>query len=201
MGIFYTNITLYGPLQKQVVDCLLELKRTAYASPTVRNFTVVYDKETEDQDLAVIQQLTSLLTRKFACQALSTLVQDGDVFRYWLFSKGELVDEYDSTPGYFDPAQVGMLLPTGGDAWKLSNAFDAQHNVERVAHVLQLAANANRDDEMDTECLIGEDIHRELAHVLGVPLFAVATGYYTIENGFLADEFDPSEFIRCGSPR
>jgi Tol biopolymer transport system component len=82
MGLFYTNITLYGPNQQQVTQYLKTLGRAAYVSPTVDGFTVVYDKQTEDQDERELIDLACGLSRAFQCPALAALVHDSDVFAY-----------------------------------------------------------------------------------------------------------------------
>jgi hypothetical protein len=200
MGIHYTNIALYGPDQKAVADHLVRLNRIVYVSPTVQKFTVVYDKEMEDQDPVVSHYLTSALSSTFVCPALATSIIDGDVFLYWLYNAGELVDEYDSAPGYFDAFDAEAkepLPPTGGDARKLCAAFKADDSLANVQRTFQLAFNSQVSEYPVRDYLKGEDIHRELAKALGMPLFVVKTGYYTIENGFLSNKFDKATFQKC----
>ena len=125
MGAFYTNITLHGPDQEQVIQCLIQMKRTAYVSPTVGGYTVVYDEETENQDDADLMGLASQLSRALECPALAALVHDSDIFAYWLFKTGTLMDEYDSAPGYSNTSRY----PARPNSWTGISYSRAAHQL------------------------------------------------------------------------
>ena len=199
MGIFYTNITLFKAERDQVVNSLKKEKRIAYISPKQESFIVVYDKETEDQDPKILADLTSKLSKALRCNALASLVHDGDVFYYWLYEKGKLVDKYNSAPDYFEEVDEPMA-PTGGNAKKLCSAFDKQESLSKISKVFEVAKETALNIEEDSDAdLFGEEIHLELAKFLNMPLFAVNVGYYTIENNDLPREFEKSSFIQIGS--
>ncbi len=101
MGLFYTNITLTGPAQEQVVTYLRAQQRTAYTSPTINGITVVYDRECESQDQTILNTVTAGLSHALHCPALWALLHDDDVFMYALYEHGTRVDAYNSEPGYF----------------------------------------------------------------------------------------------------
>jgi hypothetical protein len=193
MGLFYTNITLFEANRTKVVEQVAG-KRNAYVSPTVDGFTVIYDKHTEDQDPEIIKELTSSLSKNLVCNALAVLVHDSDIFVYWLYNHGKLLDYYNSVPSYFEDTEEPSS-PTGGDAKKLCSAFGIHDAINRVNQIFQTAERSTLNMDTD-DFLAGEDIHRELAQALNIPIFAVETGYYTIDNGELSDEFEIEQFIK-----
>jgi hypothetical protein len=205
MGLFYTNITLYKAQQHKVASLLNKLNRTAYISPPVRGFTVVYDKETEDQDLDVLMKLAVKITKKLKCVALASLVIDSDVYIYCLYDTGRLLDVYDSVPGYFDP-KAGCSPPEGGDVKKLCEAFEKPDAFSEVSRIFELVKQGNlcdieellkgNLDEEAKEWLNGEDIHVALVRAFDMPSFAACTGYYTIVNTDLPRELDRSRLVK-----
>jgi len=199
MGIFYTNITLFKTERDQVLDFLNSEKRMAYVSPKQDNFVVVYDKETEDQDPRILAELAIKLSKALHCKAFASLAHDGDVFYYWLYEKGKLVDKYNSAPDYFESDMDEPMPPTGGNAKKLCSVFGKQETLSEIIKVFEIARETalNSGNDSDTE-LFGERIHFELAKGLGMPLFAVNIGYYTIEHNSLPSGFERSSFTQVG---
>ncbi len=194
MGSFYTNITLYKASQKQVADYLARQQRAAYVSPTVDDFTVVYDRETEDQDAKVLKKLAESLTKQFQCSGLASLVHDSDVYVYWLYDNGELLDSYNSLPSYFD-AENDDPTPEGGDVVKLCKAFDRQNTSRDLAQLFQLVEQSNLGSDGATY-LLAEDIHARLVDILSMPSFAAFVGYTYIENGDVPEDLELSELIK-----
>ena len=101
MGNFYTNYTLRGPGQREVAAFLDG--RAAMVTPEREGCVVVFDKNSEEQDQHAIGDLGSRLSRWFNCVVLAIQNHDDDILWYQLFLNGKLADEYDSTPGFFDP--------------------------------------------------------------------------------------------------
>ncbi|MCI0609099.1 MAG: hypothetical protein L0Z71_08570, partial [Anaerolineae bacterium] len=164
MGIFYTNITLFKVEHNQVLEFLQKEKRTAYVSPQQGNFVVVFDKETEDQDQRILMDLASKLSKTFRCNTFASLVHDGDVFYYWLYEKGKLVDKYNSAPDYFESDIDEPMAPTGGNAKRLCTAFDKQEAISEIIRVFETAKETALNLESDSYAdLFGEQIHFELA--------------------------------------
>jgi hypothetical protein len=65
MGTFYTSYTLRGPSQQAVALALAG--RTAIASPAQGGCVVVFDEESEEQNVEVIAELASQLSGQFNC--------------------------------------------------------------------------------------------------------------------------------------
>src|SRR6185369_7692027 len=102
MGLFYSNFTLFGPTQQDVLETLHTLKRTAFVSPTENGFTTIYDRESDEQDFDVIEQLGCQLCESLARPVLAVVLHDDDVLFYWLFRNGAVSHSYNSCPTYFD---------------------------------------------------------------------------------------------------
>ena len=115
MGNFYTNITLYRADRRKALASLQG--RNTAVSPTLREFTVVWDDECEGQDMSILEVLTKQLSHDVGCAAWGVLNHDDDVFMYVLFERGEELDRYNSCPGYFDGSGTN---PEGGNATLLA---------------------------------------------------------------------------------
>lgn len=196
MGLFYTNVILYKAQQQQIAEFMNKRNRISFVSPTLRDFTVVYEKETENQDIKVLKKLTKSLSKKFKCKALASLVHDSDLYLYWLYDNARLLDSYNSLPGYFD-TEGNKSKPEGGDAKKLCEAFDKQNAISEVRHIFDLVEKGNINEDWSEEYLQGEDIHEALVQVFGMPSFAASIGYFTIVNTELPKELDRASLIKC----
>ena len=185
MGSFYTNFTLRGPNQLAVVAALAG--RSALVTPEQNGCVVVFDEESEEQDTEIIASLASRLSHELDCPVLAVFNHDDDIFWYQLYVSGELTDEYDSSPGYFDPA-AEVSPPAGGDAQKLCNAFGAS----AVADVESVLRKVPLDDEF----YFADDRHRDLARLLGVPLFVVGAGFRYVSQGELPEGLDEDSLLR-----
>jgi len=175
MGNFYTNFTLRGPSQQAVVEALDG--RSAIVTPAQNGCVVVYDEQSDEQDQGIISALAAQLSNDLRCAVLAVLNHDDDIFWYQLYLSGELADEYDSSPEYFDES-AGPSEPTGGDAEKLCRAFGAR-NVAAVESIL-------RKPESDLGGYVfAVQRHADLARALGLPTFAVGAGYrYVVDGDF-----------------
>jgi hypothetical protein len=194
MGAFYTNITLRGPDREQVAQCLKQMKRTAYVSPTTDGFTVVYDKETETQDDADLMGLASQLSAAFECPALAVLVHDSDIFAYWLFEEGTLADEYNSAPGYFEG--LARAHPAGGNPEKLCAAFAAHDAVDSVTGIFQTVRSSGMGGDRSGGYVFAEDLHQDLIRALGMPSLAVSTGYRYLETSDRPQGLEQAVLVR-----
>lgn len=186
MGNFYTNYTLRGPSQQAVVAALAG--RSAIVTPAQDGCVVVFDEQSDDQDSAVITELASRLSRELRCPVMAVLNHDDDIFWYQLYLSGELADEYDSSPGYFDPT-AEPSAPAGGDAQKLCSAFDATS----VAEVDSILRKSSFDEGGYTFAV---ERHTDLARALGIPTFGVGAGFRYVSDGELPEGLDEESLIR-----
>ena len=175
MGGFYSNITLKGPEQSAVAKTLQG--RAAIVTPQINYCTVVYDSVCDNQDADEMSELTSRLSRELRCAAWVILVHDDDVFWYRLYLNGQLADEYNSCPSYFDFGSSEISGPSGGDAKKLCDAFRPGQQQE-VENILRKPGAAQGDGYVfETER------HADLVDALSLPEFAVGVAYASFERG------------------
>ena len=186
MGNFYVNHTLRGPSQQAVAKVLTG--RTAIVSPVQDGCLVVFDERSDDQDSGVIADLAERLSDEFDCPVLAVLNHDDDIFWYQLYTSGELTDEYDSCPGYFDAA-AEPSAPAGGDAKKLCRAFGASD----VAEVERILRKSAFDEE---GYVFAIERHGDLARALGIPSFAVGGGYRYIQQGELPEGLNEGNLLK-----
>lgn len=191
MGSFYTNVTLRTASQTDVVAALKAEHRDAFVSSADNGCVVVYDRESEEQEPDVLKKLAGALSAKLKCAALAITNHDDDVLLYTLHEGGKLLDEYNSSPGYFESGPGDP--PKGGDAKRLCKAFGTA-NVSGVEAVLRTKNAAGSDD--DEGYVFESERHVALAEALGAPTIAVQAGFNYIEEGELPDGTDESSFVR-----
>jgi hypothetical protein len=180
MGNSYSNITLNGPAQDEVVRYLNAGRHVAYVSPTLHGRTVVFEEhEAGEQE---IFDLAAGLSAHFQCPALAIVVHDSDILYYQLFEDGVLTDEYNSHPSFMtnEPPRP----PEGGDARRICAAFgrpEAEATVERILH--------HNWFEDRSKYLFAEERHDDLASVLAMPPLAPRIGFNAIEDVWDDEEF------------
>jgi hypothetical protein len=194
MGLFYTTFTTLGPDDGAVTAALKKLRRTAFVSPTVEGYTVIYDQKTEEQDFAEIEKLGVGLSKACGAPVLAAALHDDDVLYLWLFQNGEQRDFYNSLPQYFD-AEAEPGPPEGGDSGLLCQAFGHARKTKRVEKLLR--ANL-LDDEMPE--IPGElERHQALIKELGMPAFAAAVTFSSVKGKYVPEEFAKIKFARLGN--
>lgn len=186
MGSFYTNLTIRGPGQEAVAS---ELKgRSAFVSPPMNGSVVVFDEECDEQDPKVLAKLASRLSSRFSCPVLAVLNHDDDVLWFRLYKSGDLLDEYDSYPG-FSEGDDTATQPRGGDARALCDAFGSSNyaEVERVLRTTSL------DEDGYTFAV---ERHDELAQALELPSYGVGTGFNYIVEDELPEGLELDDLLR-----
>jgi len=185
MGLSYTNMILYKVEQQAVVSVLKKQGRIAHVSSPQDNFTVVYDKETENQNAGAIETFSAWLTKELGCTGLTSLVHDSDFYIYWLYRNGALLDLYNSLPHC-----------PGGDPKTLCEAFDRISAIPEVQKVFQLVEQSNQGHEHFRLRFQGEDVHRAFVQALGIPSSVSFIGYSAIENADLPNDLSRDAFIK-----
>jgi hypothetical protein len=105
MGAFFTNYHLRCTDPAAVAESAKDLIATrAYVSPAKDGWITLYDETSESQDTAEITRLGRELSLRLNTALFAFLIHDSDVFVYYLFDRGELIDEYNSDPAYFSGA-------------------------------------------------------------------------------------------------
>jgi hypothetical protein len=196
MGSFYVNYTLRGSTQAAVAAELAG--RTAIVSPEKNGCVVVFDEESDDQNGEIIAEIATRLSGNLRCSVLSVLNHDDDVLQYWLHSNGELVDDYDSTPAYFeqagdedaDDAKISTSDPRGGNADLLCQLFDA-NTVKKVEIILRKPSLGG-----DAGYVFAIERHQDLVDALGIPSFAVGGSYKLVADGDDPEELNKEALLK-----
>jgi hypothetical protein len=184
MGNYYTNFTVKHGDAQEIAEALSQAGRSAILSPPLNGFVVVYDMACEGQDLAELESVGNLLSSTLGCSVLGVLNHGDDVLLLLVFDRGEVIDEYNSCPDYFvDKEPEG---PVGGNSELLCRVFSPKANLAELERVL-------RDDE---EYAFAFERHEAIVNTLGLPGFAVASGYKYIEQGEIPEGIDPSDLLR-----
>jgi hypothetical protein len=181
MGPSYCNFTLFGPERRRVVDALRAAGRDVFVSPSKDGFTTVYDRESEEHEFEVIQNVGGGLSRQLDCPVLGVTLHHGDVLYYWLFRDGEVVDFYNSCPDYFDADADGTSPPSGGDADELRAAF-GQGSTGSIEEILR-----SKLDDDEGKFLGEEERHQALVKAIGMPIFSVGLGYDGLDACYLPE--------------
>ena len=193
MGNFYVNYTLRGPNQRAVAAALAG--RSSIVSPQQNGCVVVFDEESEEQNQEVIAELASRLSGRLNCPLLVILNHDDDNLKYQLFLNGDLMDEYDSTPGYFGGGDgdgdesAPVNEPHGGNATLLCEIFGVKA-VTEVDHILR-KPSLNEDGYV-----FAFERHADLAAALGIASFGVGTSFSALVEGELPEDLDEKALIK-----
>jgi len=163
LGNFYFNYTLKGPKSDRVARSL-KGHRTL-VTPEQNGCVVVFIDTPFRQDMD--PQLAVRLSDEFDCPLLSITDHDDDILFFQLYRSGQLIDEYNSAPDYFERSKRSPRGPTGGDAALLCKTFahGTAHNVERI-----LRANS------DTYMLEWRR-HQDLVTALNLSTYAVGLDF------------------------
>jgi len=186
MGGFYSNYTLKH-VSTQAIAAVLA-GRSAVVGPAQDGCAVVFDQQSDGQDQEVMASLAADLSHQLSCPVLALLNHDDDILWYQLYLDGKLVDEYDSSPGYFDPA-AEPSPPSGGDAKKLCAAFGAT-DVQAVEAILR---KSSYDDD---GYVFAAERHAALARALRIPSLAVGNAFASFDEGKTPEGLAPGEILR-----
>jgi hypothetical protein len=114
MGLFCVNFHFRTTDDRTLSEALSRRGITRYrVVPAKSGWTSLYEQQASEQDDRRIRDLGSGLSEDLHVAAIAFLVHDSDIACYWLFDKGQLLDEYNSDPDYFADSD-GPPSPSGG---------------------------------------------------------------------------------------
>jgi hypothetical protein len=189
MGAFFTNYQVRSDSMPAVLKALGPLiESRAYVSPPQAGWVTVYDEASDDQDDTIIQELGTGLSRALTTTVLAFLLHDSDIFRYWLFQKGELIDEFDSNPEYFgnrvDEKTLRRLRGNTAALLPLCRAGTTPAQIDAVLH------------DPDAPSGMADDILSDLVELLDIDESRAMLGFRYFEDEGAdalsdADSFEP----------
>jgi hypothetical protein len=117
MGLFCVNMHFRSTDDKALSAAVGRRGVTRFHIAHAKNdWTSLYEERASQQDDVRIRELAGGLSRDLRVAAIAFMVHDSDIACYWLFDNGQLLDEYNSCPDYFDDdaAEDGTPNQSGG---------------------------------------------------------------------------------------
>ncbi len=159
--MFVSNLHVRDARPEAVADALRAADATpAYITGASANGWISLYPAGIGQDGDALHALAVRLSASLRQAVIAFLVHDSDIFIYWLARNGELLDHYNSAPGYFGDEIVG---PEGGDAALLLEFCLPTTTEEQIKAIL-----AEDIDDPDPLYVFAEDRMSDLAEQLGI---------------------------------
>jgi hypothetical protein len=153
MGTFISNLHVRRAECQAVVEALQSLGATpAYLGDEPGGAWLNVFPEAGEQNLPALQEIAQGLSRILRRPAIAFLVHDSDVLQYSLADGGEVLDSYDSAPGYFEGKK---REPEGGNVTVLKRYCLAGTSIEQLLRLLHqrgsAAARSNASTAADSQ--------------------------------------------------
>ncbi len=163
MGSFIVNFHVRGRDRSAVEKRLIELRiPKAWVTEPKRDWLSIYEEQASDQDERRILEVGASLSAALKKPTLAFLVHDSDVFAYWLFENGQLTDQYNSCPDYFEE-EADEQAERGGDPRRLRAVCTTAAEVDAIEEVLHTEAVFAEEQLAQLASLLGIDEERALA--------------------------------------
>jgi len=185
MGNWYTNVSVKGAQQSEVVAALDELARRAYVTPEVSGWIVVYDQQTDDFDLGILESLALTLSTRLSCTTLASCNADDDVLWLALYENGNLSTRYTSSRKAFEDGDEFPELPE--TAQVLTRVFEKPQAADQVLGVLRKSHGflglLGLYLKIRLAYVVEVQRHLDLSNLLAMPRAAVGLGYTYVNKG------------------
>jgi hypothetical protein len=192
MGNWYTNVAVKGAQQSDVVAVLEELARRAYVTPETSGWIVVYDQQTDDFDLGILESLALTLSTRLSCTALASCNADDDVLWLALYENGILSSRYASSRKEFEDG--GEFPDLKGVAQVLARVFERPDAKNQVLSLLRKSHGAlgllSLFLRTRLAYIVEVQRHLDLSNLLGMPRAAVGLGYTYVNKGETPEGMD-----------
>ena len=185
MGNWYTNVAVKGADQARVLAALEELGRRAYVTPEISGWIVVYDQQTDEFDLGILESLALTLSTRLSSTALASCNADDDVLWLALYENGSLSTRYASSRKVFED---GKEFPDPREtAQVLARAFEKPASLQLIVNVLRkshgILGLLSLYLKIRLAYVVEVQRHLDLSNLLGMPRAAVGLGYNYINKG------------------
>jgi hypothetical protein len=192
MGNWYTNVSLKGAQQPDVVALLEELGRLAYVTPEMSGWITIYDQQTDDFDLNILESLALTLSTRLSCTALASCNADDDVLWLALYENGNLSTRYASSRKEFEDGDEFPDLKEAAQV--LSRVFEKGEAQGKVLRLLRKSHGAlgllNLFLKTRIAYIVEVERHLDLSNLLGMPRAAVGLGYSYVNKGETPEGMD-----------
>ena len=185
MSITYTNITLKCANTQDIARELKNLGRCAFVATTEDGLSIVYEMDSDEGNITTLVTLAETLSEYFGCPALAVQASNEELFQYWLYVGGELLDNYTSSqPLSTRPDQVKKCK-----AEALSRHFNPDVSSEEIYEILH-------DHGQDNYVPLAVDRHLSLVELLDLPLCSVGLGFCDLDSGEFPEDLNEEDLIR-----
>jgi hypothetical protein len=192
MGNWYTNVAVKGAQQTHVVAALEELGRRAYVTPETSGWIVVYDQQTDEFDLGVLESLALTLSTRLSCTALASCNADDDVLWLAVYENGGLSTRYASSRKAFEDG--GEFPDLRETAQVLARVFEKPDVNSQVLSVLRKSHGILGLPSLYLKIRLAYVVevqrHLDLSNLLGMPRAAVGLGYTYVNKGETPEGID-----------
>jgi hypothetical protein len=191
MGAFIVNLHVRVEDRDGVVVAMRELANNcSWVTAPKDGWVSVYEEQASGQDGDWIRHMGAELSSRLNTSAAAFLVHDSDFLCYWVFDRGEIVDEFNSCPDYFDDDDgpgTGRTATAQGQPEVLLRYCKPGSRIRDVEQVLQ------------AESVFAEQQLRKLARLLGIDADRAGADYRDLGQK-TAEEFE-AEFAGDAPPR
>jgi len=185
MGNWYTNVSVKGAAQADVVALLTELGRRAYVTPKSSDWVVAYDAQCDEFDLGILESVALTISARLRGATFASFNADDDVLWLALYEAGTLSTRYTSSKSSFEDGEEFPKLPEV--AKTLARAFAAPEKQNQILRVLRKSHGAlgllNLVFKIRFAYVTEVERHLDLTNLLGTPLPAVGFGYKYVDRG------------------
>jgi hypothetical protein len=179
MGLFCVNIHFRSTDDKALSAAVRNLGVSQFrVLPAKNGWTSLYEEEASHQDDGRVRELMDGLSGALKVAAIAFMVHDSDIACYWLYENGQLLDEYNSCPAYFDDDATGDEPPSGGRPEVLVRYCRNGVTEEQIAAAL------------GGESVFAEGVIEELAGAFGIDVERALADYRDGGDGFGDDNDD-----------
>jgi Ankyrin repeats (3 copies) len=187
MGAFIVNFHIKTRSPTNVAAVVQRLINTrAYVSSSRTGWVSVYEERTSQQETEEIDRLARELSSHVDAPVIAFQVHDSDVLRYWLYEHGDLRDQYNSNPDYFQTAPPGQGQQLRGNAHTLLKHCERGATLEQVGDVLS-------QDRSEFE--LADHRLDVLAQLLGIDSLRAGVDFRDFERGDVTPEEVDVQFI------
>lgn len=175
MGSFLSNLHVRDAGASAIANALRAWAAppTYVAAAPTNGWTGVYPDEI-GQDSDRLAQLALRLSAQVVSPVIAFLVHDSDILFYWLYDRGELVDYFNSAPGYWGD----IVPPEGGEVAILLRYCTTATSTSALKRIL--IDRWQYSDEPDAY-VFADDTLGDLADCLGIGSAAALRVYPDIQ--------------------
>lgn len=115
MGAFITNFHVMSHSSNMTTEVMREIAKSGFHVTSMKKGWVSVFDESANQEPKEMKRIASELSARLQTAVVAFLVHDSDIFLYLIYDRGRCVDEYNSTPDYFEEVDEKEMQRTAGE--------------------------------------------------------------------------------------